>query len=106
MIPFLLGYLRLAIRALTIPLVFAVASPALPAPNAFVRINQLGCEVGTHNRAYLMSKTSETGAVFRVTDSSGEVRFSSAEPIWAAGGNSPFTLSIFSCTNQVLTSLK
>jgi endoglucanase len=78
MIPFLLGYLRFAIRAITIPLAFAVASPALPAQNAFVRINQLGCEVGTHNRAYLMSKTSETGAVFRVTDSSGEVRFSSA----------------------------
>jgi endoglucanase len=55
--------------------VLALAPHAL-AQNAFVRINQLGYEVGTNSRAYLMSKSSESGAVFSIVDSTGEVGFS------------------------------
>src|SRR5579864_4788499 len=55
--------------------VFALAPHAL-AQNAFVRVNQLGYEIGTNSRAYLMSKSSESGAIFRVVDSTGEVGFS------------------------------
>jgi endoglucanase len=47
------------------------------AQHAFVRINQLGYEVGTDNRAYLMSLGSEAGATFRVINTEGEAVFSS-----------------------------
>lgn len=46
------------------------------AQTAFVRINQLGYEVGVDNRAYLMSLGSESGATFRVTNAEGLTVFS------------------------------
>jgi hypothetical protein len=55
--------------------VFLLA-PGVRANTAFIRVNQLGYEAGTLSRAYLMSKTSEAGAVFRVLDSSGHAKFS------------------------------
>ena len=51
-------------------------APGVRANTAFVRVNQLGFEAGTLSRAYLMSKTSEAGAVFRVLDSNGQAKFS------------------------------
>src|ERR1700693_4116935 len=50
-------------------------TPSLWAANAFVRVNQLGYEVAAESRAYLMSKTSESGAIFRVVNSGGETKF-------------------------------
>ena len=50
-------------------------TPSLWAANAFVRVNQLGYEVTAESRAYLMSKTSESGAIFRVVNSGGETKF-------------------------------
>jgi endoglucanase len=82
MISSLSGFLRFAIRALAISLLFVVSASALPAQNAFVRIDQLGYEAGVHNRAYLMSKTSESSAIFRVIAANGEIRYSS--PVGAA----------------------
>jgi endoglucanase len=52
--------------------------PLVRANTAFVRVNQLGYEAGTLSRAYLMSKTSEAGAVFRVLDSNGQAKFSAS----------------------------
>ena len=53
-----------------------LVAPCVLAQNAFVRVNQVGYETGAQSRAYLMSKTSESGAVFRVVESNGEVEFS------------------------------
>ena len=52
--------------------------PLVRANTAFVRVNQLGYEAGTLSRAYLMSKTSEAGSVFRVLDSNGQAKFSAS----------------------------
>src|SRR5450432_2883625 len=51
-------------------------APAGRAANAFIRVNQLGYEAGTDNRAYLMSTGSERGAVFKVVNAKGVVVFS------------------------------
>jgi endoglucanase len=48
------------------------------AESAFVRVNQLGYEIGTASRAYLLAPGSETGAVFHVINSEGVTVFSSA----------------------------
>jgi endoglucanase len=55
-----------------------LAAPAGQAANAFVRVNQVGYEVGTDSRAYLMAPVSETGAVFHVMNAKGVNVFSSA----------------------------
>jgi endoglucanase len=44
----------------------------------FIRVNQVGYELGTSGRAYLMAKTSAGGATFDLEDSSGKKIFSSA----------------------------
>jgi endoglucanase len=54
---------------------------AVRAQSAFVRVNQLGYERGAPARAYLMSKASESGAVFRVVSAGGETEL--IEPIGA-----------------------
>jgi endoglucanase len=59
-------------------------SPCLQAANAFVRVNQVGYEAGSQSRAYLMSRTSESGAVFRVVNSSGQTE--SSGPIGSSLG--------------------
>jgi endoglucanase len=68
--------LHFAFYALLFAPALGIGSPVFAA-SAFVRIDQLGYEAGTHGRAYLMSKTSETGAVFRVVATNGEIAFSS-----------------------------
>ena len=59
--------------------------------DAFVRVNQLGYEVGTDSRAYLMSTTSESGAVFKVVNAKGVGVFSRKRLArrWVRGENSP-----------------
>lgn len=52
--------------------------------SAFVRVNQLGYEVGTASRAYLMTPSTESGSSFRVVDSRGGTVFS--HHIGAAAG--------------------
>jgi endoglucanase len=42
------------------------------AANAFVRVNQVGYEVGAESRAYLMSAGVETGATFEVVSAAGK----------------------------------
>ena len=63
-------------RAILVGVAALVVSPGMQAGSAFVRVNQLGYEKGAPGRAYLMSKTSEDGAVFRVVNSSDETEFS------------------------------
>jgi endoglucanase len=48
------------------------------ANTAFVRVNQIGYELGVDGRAYLMAPGSESGAVFHVLNSKGVAVFSSA----------------------------
>jgi endoglucanase len=48
------------------------------AESAFVRVNQMGYEVGTESRAYLMAPGAENGAVFHVVDSKGTTVLSRA----------------------------
>jgi len=59
-------------------LIVLASAPDARAANAFIRVNQMGYETGVPGRAYLMSKVAETGAVYRVLDSSGNVRSSTA----------------------------
>ena len=75
---------RYAIPCVLFVMTLATALPASGATTAFVRIDQLGYEAGAHNRAYLMSKTSESGAIFRVVAANGDIRFSST--VGAAAG--------------------
>jgi endoglucanase len=65
----------LARAVLLLAAAFSV-SPRVQAATAFVRVNQVGYEAGAQSRAYLMSKTSESGAVFRVVNSGGQTEFS------------------------------
>src|ERR1700693_2655695 len=58
----------------TLLLLLFIPSPA--AAIAFVRVNQMGYEVSTSSRAYLMSSGSEQGATFNLIDSSGTTVFS------------------------------
>jgi endoglucanase len=58
----------------TLLVLLFVPSPA--AAIAFVRVNQMGYEVSTSSRAYLMSSGSEQGATFNLIDSSGTTVFS------------------------------
>jgi endoglucanase len=56
------------------------------ARSAFVRVNQVGYEAGSHPfRAYLMSTVPEPGATFTVTNSEGKVVYSAA--VGALRGN-------------------
>lgn len=57
-------------------LLLICVAPTAHARSAFVRVNQLGYEVGADSRAYLMSLGSEAGAVFRVINSEGMTVFS------------------------------
>ena len=72
-----------AVASLLVALIaFPSASPA--ADGAFVRINQLGYITGSPARAYLMSKTAETGATFQVLNAKGVAQ--SVAPIGASLG--------------------
>src|SRR3981189_1987141 len=61
--------IREAIAVLCV-LIF-VAVPARASESAFVRVNQLGYEIGTASRAYLMTPGPENSAIFHVVDSQG-----------------------------------
>jgi endoglucanase len=63
-----------AIAVLSILLVLPFATSAAAA-SAYVRVNQMGYEVSTSSRAYLMTSSSEEGAAFRLRDSSGMTVF-------------------------------
>jgi endoglucanase len=64
--------------AVALALLVLKAAPAARADTAVVRLNQLGYEVGTDSRAYLMATRPETGAVFAVIDAKGATVFSQA----------------------------
>jgi endoglucanase len=61
--------LRLTRLGLCLLAVFAASSSA--AQTAFVRVNQVGYPSNATKRAYLMTSTTETGATFKVVNSSG-----------------------------------
>jgi endoglucanase len=82
---------RFAIQCVLLAMTLAATLPALGATTAFVRIDQLGYEAGVHNRAYLMSQTSESGAIFRVVAPNGDIHFSSSAGA-AAGTWGAFTV--------------
>jgi endoglucanase len=63
------GTVRWLALALLVPLLAATSARA---QNAFVRVNQIGYETGAASRAYLMSAGVEAGAVFEITDASGQ----------------------------------
>jgi endoglucanase len=64
--------LKAGLFGLTLSLCACVAT----AQSAYVRVNQIGYEAGTlPARAYLMSTTTEAGAVFQVVDDGGHVAF-------------------------------
>src|ERR1700704_471645 len=64
-----LAGIREAIAVLCV--LISVGVPARATETAFVRVNQLGYETGTASRAYLMSPSPESGAIFHVVDSHG-----------------------------------
>ena len=59
-------------------LLIFLAAPVSRAASAFVRVNQMGYEVGAESRAYLMASGTESGAVFHVINAKGATVFSSA----------------------------
>jgi endoglucanase len=65
-----------AITVLSLLVLFAAS--ARGAEGGFVRVNQLGYEVGTESRAYLMAPGPENSSVFHVVSSKGVQVFSSA----------------------------
>ena len=68
--------LTLHLTTVLATLVVLLFVPSAAAASAFVRVNQMGYEVSTSSRAYLMSSGSEQGAAFRVLDASGTTLFS------------------------------
>jgi|ERR1700688_934615 len=72
------GTLRTGRALVALGVLTLVAASAGRAESAFVRVNQLGYEAGTENRAYLMSPGSESGAIFHVIDSQGATEISKA----------------------------
>jgi endoglucanase len=56
---------------------FLFMGSAARAANNFIRVNQVGYELGANGRAYLMANGLETGATFELEDSSGKTIFSS-----------------------------
>ncbi len=80
--PNLCGSLQKAVVSLTALSLFMPI--AARAENNFIRVNQIGYELGANGRAYLMAKGLETGATFDLEDSSGKTIFSS--PIGAQPG--------------------
>ncbi len=71
-----IGAICKAIAVLCILVLFA--DSARGAEAAFVRVNQLGYEVGTMSRAYLMSSGPESSSLFHVVSSKGAQVFSSS----------------------------
>jgi endoglucanase len=69
---------RLSGLMLIIGWLMLAATPGARAASAFVRVNQLGYEVGTDSRAYLMSTVAENGAVFKLVNPKGVTVFSRA----------------------------
>jgi endoglucanase len=67
----ILGSLSIASCALLLP-----RAAAAPASSAFVRVNQVGYPALSGKRAYLMASGAETGATFRVLNSSGNSVYS------------------------------
>jgi endoglucanase len=59
------------VRTLLLLLFIVLIANATSAQSAFVRVNQVGYPVNAPKRAYLMTATTETGATFKVLDSSG-----------------------------------
>ena len=57
-------------------LLFLGLTLAAHAESAWVRVSQVGYESGSSSRAYLMSTAAETGATFKVVNSSGATAFS------------------------------
>jgi endoglucanase len=57
-------------------LLFLGFTLAAHAESAWVRVSQVGYESGSSSRAYLMSTAAETGATFKVVNSSGATAFS------------------------------
>jgi endoglucanase len=72
-----------AITVLCVLILFWV--PARATESAFVRVNQLGYEIGTESRAYLMAPGPESNSVFHVVGSTGVQVF--AGPIGAQLGS-------------------
>jgi len=52
-----------------------MAQASLTPQNSFIRVNQVGYEAGTQNRAYLMSPASAQGTKFKILDSEGNTVF-------------------------------
>ncbi|HET8964770.1 MAG TPA: glycoside hydrolase family 9 protein [Candidatus Acidoferrum sp.] len=65
-------------RSLCISAFLLVAGATCFAQTAFVRVNQVGYPVNASKRAYLMTSTTETGATFKLTNSSGASVFNAA----------------------------
>jgi endoglucanase len=77
------SFVKLGSAALLTAALFLFA-PFAEAQNAFIRVNQVGYEIGTVSRAYLMCKVSEAGAVFSVLDAKGVTAFTA--PVGATVG--------------------
>ena len=98
---------RLLVVASLLLALIAFPSPSPAADGAFIRINQLGYITGSPARAYLMSKTAETGATFQVLNAKGVAQ--SVAPIGASlgvWGNFTSTPSISRRTPPVLSRSK
>jgi endoglucanase len=70
-----LGVCRAAIM---IGISISFSAAAVRAGSGFVRVNQLGYELGTESRAYLMAEGSENGGTFEVVNSGGKTVVSKA----------------------------
>jgi endoglucanase len=63
---------RVSRPAIALGILVFLLSSAVRAESGFVRVNQLGYELGAESRAYLMANGSESGATFEVRNSGGK----------------------------------
>ena len=68
--------LRFVFTSAALSILLLLGASISRAESAAVRVNQLGYELGSESRAYLIASGSESGAVFHVIDSEGMTSFS------------------------------
>jgi endoglucanase len=70
-----LDAIRFVFTSAALSILFLSGASISRAESAAVRVNQLGYELGSESRAYLMASGSESGAVFHVINSKGTTSF-------------------------------
>jgi len=99
--------LRQVIIIFSAVLVFAACAPAArPAETGFIRVNQLGYELGANSRAYLMAEHPHNGGVFNIENEKGARVFAGLVGanvgIWGKFTVYPLDFNVSECGTYVI----